>query len=153
MTATDELRKMLDERGVEHMDYKASSWSETTAWDMDKSDPLHEVCAGFEEFSDGATLLRFWNATPAQAIAATLGAGTCKNVAEQPSDNTFWPVPHFKCSECGHKHVSMEYVYFCPNCGRKVIDQDAQDLLDAIASDDGMRYSMSEVMEIMEDGE
>ena len=37
-----------------------------------------------------------------------------------------------------------------PNCGRRVIDQDARDLRDAIASDDGKRYSMSEVMEMME---
>lgn len=42
---------------------------------------------------------------------------------------------------------------FCPYCGRKVIDQDARDLRDAIAADDGKRYSMSEVMEIVEDGE
>ena len=48
---------------------------------------------------------------------------TCKNVAEPPSDGTFWPAPHFTCSECGHKHVSMSYVYFCPNCGRKVVDE------------------------------
>lgn len=39
---------------------------------------------------------------------------------------------------------------FCPYCGRKVIDQDARDLLDAIASDDGRRYSMQEVMDLME---
>ena len=49
---------------------------------------------------------------------------TCRNVAEQPSDGTFWPAPHFECSECGHKHVSMSYVYHCPNCGAKVIEED-----------------------------
>lgn len=39
---------------------------------------------------------------------------------------------------------------FCPYCGRKVIDQDARDLSNAIASDDGKRYSMQEVMDLME---
>ena len=39
---------------------------------------------------------------------------------------------------------------FCPYCGRKVIDQDARDLRDAIATDDGKRYSMQEVMDLME---
>ena len=33
------------------------------------------------------------------------------------------------------------------------VDQDARDLRDAIANDDGKRYSMSEVMEMMEGGE
>ena len=67
-----------------------------------------------------------------QAIAATLGpcncsnserTGTCHNVHEPPKDETFWPVPHFKCSGCGATHVSMEYVFYCPNCGRKVVDE------------------------------
>lgn len=54
---------------------------------------------------------------------AKLGAGTCHNVHEPPKDGTFWPSPHFKCSECGATHVSMEYVFHCPNCGRKVVDE------------------------------
>jgi len=45
------------------------------AWDVDASDPRREVEAGFIEFDTGVTLLRFWNATPEQAIAATLGRG------------------------------------------------------------------------------
>ena len=54
---------------------------------------------------------------------AKLGTGTCHNVHEPPKDTTFWPSPHFKCSECGATHVSMEYVFYCPNCGRKVVDE------------------------------
>lgn len=49
---------------------------------------------------------------------------TCKNVHKPPKATTFWPSPHFKCSECGCVHVSMDYVYYCPNCGAKVIDDD-----------------------------
>jgi|GEM_PF-3860855 hypothetical protein len=61
-----------------------------------------------------------------QAIAdelnATLRRGTCRNVHEPPKDGTFWPAPHFKCSECDATYVSMEYVFYCPNCGREVVD-------------------------------
>lgn len=48
--------------------------------------------------------------------------GVCHNVHEPPTDGTFWPAPHFKCSMCGNVHVSMDYVYYCPNCGAKVVD-------------------------------
>ena len=161
MTATDELRAMLDERGVEwwpsddpccediitHWRVGQIQW---TAIEGEKDLWLNAGIAGYEPF------------TPAQAIAATLGERknaiptnphatcvvlegenppeevlfhgpdkvthylperTCHNVHEPPKDTTFWPAPHFKCSECGHKHVSMNYVYFCPNCGRKVVDE------------------------------
>ena len=62
--------------------------------------------------------------TPDDAIAriATLGRRKCKNVHEPPKDTTFWPAPHFKCSVCGKTHVSIDYVYFCPNCGAEVVD-------------------------------
>lgn len=47
---------------------------------------------------------------------------TCTNVADPPKDTTFWPAPHFKCSKCGHQHISMDYVFFCPSCGARVVD-------------------------------
>ena len=123
MTATYELRAMLDEQGVEHLDYKASSWSETTAWDIDKSDPLYEVCAGFEEFGDGVTLLRFWNAIPEQAIAATLGEGTCRVESVTLEDGMMYCYEHVL--SCGHSFDwpwSMP-VKYCPECGRRVVDE------------------------------
>ena len=55
-------------------------------------------------------------------LNARLENGTCRNIHEPPKDGMFWPSPHFKCSECGATHVSMDYVYYCPNCGRKVVD-------------------------------
>ena len=110
MSATDELRAELTKRGVE---WKAPS-------SYDGSNRYDTVAGGywFHEFDGKITI---HGLTPAQAIAATLGAGTCHNVHEPPKDTTFWPSPHFKCSECGSTHVSMEYVFYCPNCGRKVI--------------------------------
>lgn len=48
---------------------------------------------------------------------------TCHNIHEPPRNTTFWPVPHFRCSKCGKAHVSMDYVFFCPNCGAEVTDE------------------------------
>lgn len=117
MTPTDELRRMLDDRGVFWIDIPLVNMKRT-CWKM--NDEQEGYCY-YEE--DGFIVeLTISNATPAQAIAATLGSGTCKNVHEPPKNTTFWPSPHFKCSECGATHVSMEYVFYCPNCGRKVVD-------------------------------
>lgn len=107
-----ELRECLRKRG--------ESWhkwpdDDSTTWQA-YSNP-HTAT----ESMDGTLIVT--GLTPAQAIAATLGAGTCHNVHEPPKDTTFWPVPHFKCSECGATHVSMDYVFYCPNCGRKVVDE------------------------------
>lgn len=64
MSATDELRKLLDERGVEYEEeYKYFghylTWGENG-------------CYSFAEYPAGA-VLRIWDCTPKQAIAATLG--------------------------------------------------------------------------------
>lgn len=45
---------------------------------------------------------------------------TCRDIAEPPKGGEFWPAPHFKCSECGGEHVSIDYVSYCPKCGAKV---------------------------------
>lgn len=73
MTATDELRRILTEKGVEWQAYELNPFEKVTSWDMDTSDPAHEVCAALDEFDSGTTLLRFWNCTPEQAVDATLG--------------------------------------------------------------------------------
>lgn len=46
---------------------------------------------------------------------------TCRDIAEPPKGGGFWPAPHFKCSECGGEHVSIDYVSYCPKCGAKVV--------------------------------
>lgn len=122
MSATDELRRMLDERGVEYETrdgdtVKNTYWScNGLRWgyteDVDYSgmiDPMLFPMVGGQ--------LTF---APEQAIAATLGAGTCKNKAT--SLRTFW----CDCCDCaledwmdvGGKLVNG--LRYCPNCGRKV---------------------------------
>ena len=70
---------------------------------------------------------------PEQAVEATLGRGTCKSVCNSVSE--------FTCSECGfncdltswislfdgddgrHRHHHHGMPNYCPNCGRKVVDE------------------------------
>lgn len=65
-TATDRLREMLDERGEpyttnDHMGAKETSWRGFTAYQLTPSSKL------------------IMHPTPEQAIAATLGSGTCEH--------------------------------------------------------------------------
>lgn len=114
-SATDELRRMLDERGVEWdaddeiMD--DGSTSQVTYW---HSNDIEWSADGRDEYLafDAVQLI-----TPEQAIAATLGAGTCKRVFYEPTGV-------YVCSECGRglskKLDKYCYLHYCPNCGRRV---------------------------------
>jgi hypothetical protein len=53
--------------------------------------------------------------TPEQAIAATLGRGTCKLTLYEDTGITV-------CSECGAVQPDDWTVYYCWSCGRKVVD-------------------------------
>ena len=127
MTATEVLRRMLDERGMEWTD---GGMFHRTHWVIDG---IHYVA--FEQSGKLYLQSSMGPLTPAQAIAATLGnegvarsndgvaelgAGTCH---ETMIDRFFRG-----CSECGYM---WEYMYgigrcqrpnYCPNCGRKVVD-------------------------------
>lgn len=110
MTATDELRRMLDERGVE--------WSgigdHTVLWcRRDAKYANYDAQA-----SDWGDKLMFsWACTPEQAIEATLGRGTCHD--ESGGDPCV-----FACSCCGtaYDHPEDQAITYCPNCGRKVVE-------------------------------
>lgn len=126
MTATDELRRRLDERGIEW-------WSKPRlvvggvekGTEFDAADGSW-VCA--IEALDGTICVS--HLTPEQAVTVTLGAGTCKDEGD-PGD--------FCCSECGMRMFTdtndtymmiasdertiIKHPNFCPNCGRKVVDE------------------------------
>lgn len=119
----EELRAELTKRGVPFKTYSVKLYDVTIEvgtvysgngidWVAIENPDTHRISVS--NFKD--------ELTPAQAIAATLGRRKCKNIHEPPKDTTFWPAPHFKCSVCGKTHVSMDYVYFCPNCGAEVVD-------------------------------
>ena len=81
MTATDELRRLLDERGVEYYKHEdgeplrklEKAEEPATSWHMGGA----SVCAVPIE---GSELFDLWidHCTPEQAIAATLGSGECE---------------------------------------------------------------------------
>lgn len=131
MSATDELRRMLDERGIEcEQSYieGIAEYAHVTKWKTQAGNR----CT-FYEIEDGYTpyFTRMFIETPtaAQAIAATVGRETCHDVGDERI---------FHCSECGFGlsdvYLSDEdYLWdddgkriepwppFCPNCGRKVV--------------------------------
>ena len=153
MTATERLRRMLDERGVE--------------WETDRSgfrvmwgkplDEFHDTMqfkAVNNALPNGGLNVHICGFTPEQAIAATLGRGTCHNIAV-PDEYSDRP---FTCSECGARgpmgngtyHMASSWAMedgtlafadswpvwkYCPNCGRRVVDPTA-DGADAEVTDD-----------------
>ena len=117
MSTTDELRAMLDERGVEWTNPNTSLRDEMTSW----------VANGFDydafEVPDGTLVLTAAHQddlTPEQAIEATLGAGTCHVKAVKKIGDSFG----FSLS-CGHSMVNPfnDHPDYCPWCGRKVVDE------------------------------
>ena len=107
-TATDELRRMLDERGVEWWQSANTLGCVFTRW----YSPLFgdEVCA-MENGEEGLVLFDHY-LTPEQAIAATLGRGTCEYCKDGKFDGQT-----VMMSNHGWQRIN-----FCPNCGRKVVD-------------------------------
>lgn len=109
MTETEELRGGLRELGVQ---YQACGDS-FTMWKHDGK------TATYAEYPEGGKLKAF--VTPAQAIAATLGRGTCRRVRHD-GDAVFE-----YCSECGGMLARwLEYddgnAHFCPSCGKRVVE-------------------------------
>ena len=129
MTATERLRALLDERGVEHFDA-----TECTLWGYEQtSDSTGRYRCAADEVGEGFMTLRMHHLTPEQAVAATLGPGTCRDVRSEDATIAF------ECSECGCWVAYDEYwetgIYiqgegqqphihprYCPNCGRKVVE-------------------------------
>ena len=126
LTATEHLRRLLDECGVE-WDYGITG-ATTTRFSVNGIDLT------FTTMRDGlvcSTIL-----TPEQAIEATLGTGTCiadetETISVRDDTRGYYFDKHFtihvmECSECGHtyEHVNGDYE-FCPHCGRRVVEVNA----------------------------
>ena len=116
MTATEELRRMLDERGIEHDDYdpdprySGPTSDRKTEWDG----------ASFREWPNGTIRFGAKGTTPAQAIAATVDAGTCHVKAVKKLGESFGFI-----LSCGHSMVNPfnDRPDFCPWCGAKVVSE------------------------------
>lgn len=109
MTATEMLRRLLDERGVEY-----------TVIPEDMYGSREYIKIGNTEIrTNGLGEIAVFFLTPEQAIEATLGRGECRRVLYKPTGVLV-------CSECGAgipKQLDKYcYLRYCPNCGRKVVD-------------------------------
>lgn len=86
MGSSDEVRRLLDERGVEHEDSDISvgekAYGATTCWECG------DVVARFSEKADVGTLLEAWDASPEQAIAATVGR-SCASCPEMDDPDSY----------------------------------------------------------------
>lgn len=128
MTATDELRRLLDERGVEWTD-KAEEVGLTLAGFADTRWNANGVRWIYTESNGTATLassrpVEIRGCTPEQAIAATLGSGTCEMYRDE---HGIW-----HCAACergadvitGNDGELDSWIdswapNYCPYCGRK----------------------------------
>lgn len=112
MSATDELRSLLDEHGIEWW-YDPHVSQDHTEWMTDR---MAFTSLGFD--GDMLTVKTISKMTPEQAIDATMGRETCQDVGFAPY--------LFECSECGKVHLrNAAYVdmpNYCPNCGRRVVE-------------------------------
>lgn len=107
MSATDELRRMLDERSVK-WEKGASLTSMYTYW---------TDCNGHDVTAVGTNNAMFMShfVTPQQAIDATLGRGECE--VEYVSDWMGW---HCKSCDALWQGLKDQPPRFCKECGRQV---------------------------------
>ena len=121
-SAIEELRRLLDERGVEceaTLD-SLTTWatgSDTARWCADEliNDRFDLYAYNVDEDVSGLT--------PEQAVEATLGRGTC-HVERHGSLANWLDMVCWSCSECGfgwHHSVNDKQFHYCPNCGRRVV--------------------------------
>lgn len=123
MNATDELRRMLDERGAEWGNVRndGSESDYLTEWQFEDN----QGKAIATEWAVGSGLsveIHRYHLTPEQAIAATLGAGTC----QQEEGGWSTEGDHARVwLTCGHDcmvETVADLPNFCPICGAKVVD-------------------------------
>ena len=122
MTATDELRRMLDEAGEY---YKTSG--NRTWWgrpiDMQTGKPINVFHYQAQPMGEDRLFVELQLATPEQAIAATLGPWTC----QQEEGGWSTEGDHARVwLTCGHDcmvETVADLPNFCPECGAKVVGE------------------------------
>lgn len=106
MSGTDELRRLLDELGVEWSDDSSIYGTRRTVWTANGVTYVAAEVSGRLKVSGYLT--------PEQAVEATLGRGTCRQIETEEG--------FIVCSECGAPQPEDYTVYYCWCCGRKVVD-------------------------------
>ena len=121
-SATKRLRQLLDGRGVKYDTGEtvnggvvATFWSGRDGHQCSAIEGADDIP---DDIPDGEVCVQVY-LTPEQAIAATLGRGTCE--LEINTDMTA-----IRCSKCGYvlpKGTNLMGVRYCAGCGRKVVDE------------------------------
>ncbi|MBQ2680587.1 MAG: hypothetical protein IJF97_01475 [Eggerthellaceae bacterium] len=120
MTATDELRRLLDERRVE---CRQTEWIDGITVKWRGSDGSEYGARNGLSFDGPTGGLVLYDLTPAQAVEATLGRGTCTVVSKLLIEGEYVPSSYYEFEmECGEGFKWDESIppRCCPNCGRKV---------------------------------
>nr|AHF24260.1 hypothetical protein [uncultured bacterium Contig1770] len=141
MSATDRLRELLDERGVEWKEHRhtlagSMAIQRETLWskpiDNTNGRPIpHIYHCRATEMGDGRLFLEAQSVTPEQAIEATIGGGDVRDevhIARLSNgfqcDGSVW-----RCCKCGAFFTNYTDLTthhkprFCPNCGAKVVEK------------------------------
>ena len=113
MSATERIRELLDERGVDWI------WVEGfdgIRWQSDDN-RIYGAKNG-SSFNGPTGKLDVYGLTPEQAIEVTLGRGECHrecyDIDMLDGERSYW------CSACHSKRIRYGDKY-CPNCGAKVV--------------------------------
>ena len=123
MTATEKLRQLLDERGVEYDVDDTQVDGNGTMYRVTYVKEGYGRTWVYEEPPDCALLVSYNHDLGAEdAIDATLGRGTCSISPWKVERDTGF----FDCMECDCGYVADVSDWakwrYCPNCGRKVVD-------------------------------
>ena len=118
--ATDELRRLLDECGIEYCDYYNSLTYFRLIPDVED-----DFFTTVEETRTHRLILKVGFKSPKQAvdaiqaIATTLGPGTCR--IEHYDTDVLLGEDYYRCTAC-HSEIFHNLGYrFCPYCGAKVV--------------------------------
>ena len=127
-SATEILRHLLDEQGLEWREHEAPATDCIAFFD---GNGWHDCWE-----STGSEVNVTFSMTPAQAIAATLGSSNCTNSERTETCHDEGDPSDFCCSACGVRmFTSTSDTYtmiasdertiikrpnYCPNCGRRI---------------------------------
>ena len=110
-SATERLRALLDERGVE---YRASA----TGYSID----IGPNMTAYANRTDTTLDVSLRGVTPEQAIDATLGRGTCHIDLVGYDERE----DRFQCRSCDWsmsvRRGTWPRFNYCPNCGKRVVE-------------------------------
>lgn len=112
MSATDELRKLLDERGVDWRRWSGNS-KRKTQWFMPNSNIGSDMPGGYcvtvSEHKDGTLYFNSMIAAPEQAIAATLGERSKTNQNGVTAEQVMAIVGRYQPAYCPYTNGRFDW--------------------------------------------